>query len=101
MPAAAVPALTVSTEPPPAVTDAGLREAVAPLGAPETERVTVCALPEVIAVEMLLEPLVPGEMLRLRGLAEIEKSGAPGAVTVSVTVVAWVVAPSVPVTVSV
>src|SRR5215467_3426073 len=101
MPGVAVPALTVSVELPPAVTDAGLREAVAPLGTPETERMTVPALPETTAVEMLLEPLVPCTRLRLFGLAEIEKSAAGGAaVTVSVTEVEWIVAPSVPVTVS-
>ena len=96
MPAAAVPALTVSTELAPAVTDVGLREAVAPAGTPETERVTVPALPTT-AVEMLLEPLVPCARLRLLGLAEIEKSAA---VTVSETLVEWVFDPSIPVTVS-
>src|SRR5215471_8297714 len=100
MPGVAVPALTVSVELPPAVTDAGLREAVAPLGTPETARLNVPALPETTAVEMLLVPLVPCTRLRLLGLAEIEKSAAAGAVTVSVTEVEWIVAPSVPVTVS-
>src|SRR5215471_2737115 len=74
MPGVAVPALTVSVELPPAVTDVGLREAVAPLGTPETARLTVPALPEMTAVDMVLEPLVPCARLRLLGLAAIEKS---------------------------
>ncbi len=61
-----------------------------PLGSPETVRLTVPALPEVTAVEIVLEPLA--------GLAEIEKSDA---VKVSDTVAECVIVPSVPVTVSV
>src|SRR5437660_11029045 len=73
-PAAAVRAFTVSVELPPAVTDVGLSEAVAPVGAPETERLTVSALPEVTAVEIVLVPEAPCWSVKLAGLAEIEKS---------------------------
>jgi hypothetical protein len=79
VPTAAVPAFTVSVEAPPAMTDVRLSDAVAPLGAPETERLTVCALPEVTAVEIVLVPEAPCRMLKLVGLAEIEKLfGAEG-----------------------
>jgi hypothetical protein len=99
VPGAAVPTSRLSVAPPPVVTDAGLKDAVAPLGAPETDRLIVSALPLSCAVNTLLDPLVPCTTLRLLGLAEIVKSG--NAVTVSVTVVEWIAAPSVPVTVSV
>jgi hypothetical protein len=59
VPVAAVPALTVSVEEPPAVTDAGFSEAVAPEGAPDTDRFTVCADPFVNAVEIVELPLAP------------------------------------------
>ncbi len=59
-------------------------------------RLTVPALPEVTAVEIVLEP--PCWTVRLAGLAEIEKSDA---VKVSDTVAECVIVPSVPVTVSV
>jgi len=74
VPAAALPALTFSVALLPAVTDPGLSEALAPLGTPETARLTVPAVPLVTAVEMLIEPLVPCTRLKLVGLAEIEKS---------------------------
>src|SRR6266550_5976387 len=45
VPGAAVPAPTVSVEAPPAVTDVGLRVAVAPAGVPLTVRLTVSAVP--------------------------------------------------------
>ena len=98
MPSAAVPAFMFSVALPPALMDAGVTDVVAPLGAPETARPTVPALPTTV-VEMLLDPLVPCARLRVPGLAEIVKSGF--AVTVSLTVVEWVADPSVPFTVSV
>jgi hypothetical protein len=94
-----VPALTVRVELPPAVTEVGLSEAVAPLGTPETLRLTVCALPAVTAVEIVLEPEVPCARLKLVGLAEIEKSFT--AVTVNETLVECVTEAPVPVTVTV
>src|SRR5438046_3176507 len=74
VPAAAVPAPTVSVELPPAVTAIGLSVAVAPDGAPVTVRFTVSAVPLVTAVEMVDVPLAPCASERLAGLAPIEKS---------------------------
>ena len=48
--------------------------AVTPLGAPETDRLTVCALPEIVAVEIVLLPLEPAAIDTAAGLALIEKS---------------------------
>jgi hypothetical protein len=73
-PAAAVPVLMVSVLELPAVTEAGLNDAVAPLGRPEALRFTVCALPEVTAVLMVLVPVPPCAILRLLGAALMEKS---------------------------
>jgi hypothetical protein len=98
VPGAAVPAFTFNVALPPALTDAGVTETLAPLGAPATARLTVPALPT-SDVGRALDPVVPCTRLRLLGLAVIAKSGF--AVTVSVTVAEWVAAPSVPVTVSV
>src|SRR5204862_5288100 len=53
VPAAAVPEPSVSVELPPAVTDAGLKEAVAPEGRPLVPSETVCADPLVTAVAMV------------------------------------------------
>src|SRR5207249_3825260 len=99
LPAAALPAFTFSVALVPAVTDVGVTEALAPLGVPDTLRLIVPPLPTTV-VEMVLEPLAPCTRLTLLGPAEIVKFGL-GAVTVSCTVVVWVTAPSVPVTVSV
>ena len=54
--------------------EAGLKEADAPAGKPLALRFTVCALPEVIAVLMVLVPLAPCAIVRLLGDALIEKS---------------------------
>jgi hypothetical protein len=102
VPAAAVPALTVSVDDPPAVTLTGLRPALAPEGAPPTVSEMVSALPLVTAVEMLEVPLAFCARLSEVGVARMEKSfGGGGAVTVKVTVVACVADAAVPVTVSV
>ena len=45
------PTLTVMVEAAPAVTDAGLNDAVAPAGSPLAENVTVCAAPLVTCVD--------------------------------------------------
>ena len=102
MPGAAVPAPTVSVEPPPVVTEVELNVAVAPLGVPVTDRLIVSAEPLVSAVEMVEGPLWPWTKERLVGLALMEKSfGGGGAVTVNETVVEWVALVPVPVTVTV
>jgi hypothetical protein len=102
VPAAAVPALTVSAEDPPAVTLPGFNEAVAPLGTPLTLSETASAEPLVTAVEIVDVPLAPCATVSDAGLAEMEKSFAGGgALTVSAMVVACVAETPVPVTVSV
>ncbi len=74
MPAAAVPALKVKVELPPAVTAVGLRLAVAPDGTPETDKETVCALPEATAVETVAVAVAPAFTDRVDGETEREKS---------------------------
>ncbi len=95
------PTLTVSVELPPAVTDAGLRLAVTPAGAPLTDRLTVSAEPEIKAVLIDEVPEPPWAKVRDVGLALIEKSLTTGAVTVSETVAEWEPDEAEPVTVRV
>lgn len=77
----------MSVELPPALTEVGLKLALAPLGRPEILKVTVCVPPEVTAVEIVLVPVECFPLrFRLVGFAEIEKSFVTE-VTVSVTVV--------------
>ena len=92
-PTAAVPAFTVSVADPPEMMDEGLMLAVAPKGSPVTERLTVCAIPEVIAVKMVAVPDVFCSRLSVSGLTDMEKSLITGAVTVRTTFVEWVVVP--------
>ena len=82
-----IAAVIVNVELPPLLTEAGLKEALAPVGRPEALRVTLCAEPLVIAVEIVDVPLFPWVTLMLVGLAEIEKSFTTGAVTVKDIVV--------------
>ncbi len=83
----------------PAVTEVGLKVAVTPLGAPVTPRLTVPALPETTAVEIVLLPLDPCATDTDVGLALMLKSFAAG--MVRPTVVLWLLLPSVPVIVRV
>jgi hypothetical protein len=101
VPAAAVPVLMVSVELLPAVTDVGLKLAVAPEGTPLTLKFTVCAEPLVTVVPMVEVPLLPWAIERVLGLALIEKLLLLAEVTVTVTVVVCETLPSVPVTVTV
>jgi len=89
--------VTVIVDEPPAVTELGLKLTVVPVGWPLALRLTVCAEPLVTAVEIVDVPLPPWPMLRLVGLALIEKLDGTGVVTVRPTFVEWVVEP-VPVT---
>src|SRR5436190_1547227 len=95
--AGALPGFTLSVALLPELMDVGVTEALAPLGVPDTVRVTVSPCPSTV-VELVLEPLAPCTRLKLLGLAEIVKFGLG---TVSCTVVVWVTDPSVPVIVSV
>jgi hypothetical protein len=79
--AAVVVVATVKTELPPAVTDAGLKEAVAPAASPLTDRLTVCAVPDATCVLTVYDVLEPWTMLCAAGLALIAKSSGTGAVT--------------------
>ena len=90
----------VMVELPPVVTLVGLKLAVAPLGKPLALKLTVCEEPVVSAVEMVLVPLAPWVTVTVVGLALMEKSPGPW-VTVSDTLVEWVVEVPVPVTVTV
>jgi hypothetical protein len=99
VPAAAVPDESVKVALPPAVTEAGLNEAVAPAGTPEALRLTVCATPEVTAVETELLPLPPLVTATLTGLAAIEKSSTTTALTTNESVAVCVAEAPVPVTV--
>jgi hypothetical protein len=95
----AEPTLTVIVDELPAVTEAGLKLTVVPAGAPLELNATVCADPLVTAVPIVDVPFAPWTMVRLLGLADIEKSGGGGAVTVRLTVVECVALAPVPVTV--
>src|SRR5437899_12855859 len=80
VPGVAVPAPTVSVELPPDWIGLGLKVQLAPLGHPLVERVTDCALPDVIVVEMVLVPEAHWLTVRLLGIELMEKSvvGAGG-----------------------
>jgi len=88
VPAAAVPAPSVRVELLPAVTDAGLNEAVAPDGSPLALSETVCAEP-LVTVVAIVDVALPfcGAETEL-GLALIEKSFAaqPGSLKVPIRV---------------
>ena len=101
--AADAPTETVSVEELPAVTDVGESEAVGPDGETEVVRLTVPAEPLATVVLIVEVPLLPCEIVRLPGLALIEKSfePPPEEVTVIDTVVLCCALPSVPVTVAV
>src|SRR5207237_3744436 len=70
------PVSTVKVELPPAVTEVGLSDDVAPAGVPLTERLMVSAVPETTAVEMVLVPVAFCASVSEEGLAEMEKSFA-------------------------
>ena len=97
----AAPAVSVSVELPPAVTEGGLNDADAPAGSPLADKLTVSALPLVTAVEIVLVPDAPCTADTLFGFALIEKSLVVAAVTVKETEVVCVADGAVPVTVTV
>jgi hypothetical protein len=67
----------VIVDEPPLVTDDGEKVAVAPLGRPLALSVTVCAEPEVVAVETVALVPEPAVTVADDGLTEIEKSFDP------------------------
>ena len=82
--------LTSKVEPrSPVVTDPGLNEVVTPAGTPLMERLIVSGTPAVTAVAIVLLPDRPFWIMRLDGLAAIEKSltiganGAPSGATLA------------------
>ena len=78
-PAGVVPLVViVIVDEPPEVTDAGLNEALAPLGKPLAERLTVWALPDVVAVLTVAVTEPPAAVDPEPGETEIEKSLAGG-----------------------
>src|SRR5437016_2976120 len=86
---------------PPAVTDAGLNDAVGPVGFDEALKLTVPDEPISVVLTVLV-PEPPCWMLSEVGLAAMVKSGGGGgAVMVTLTVVECTFEPSVPVTVTV
>ena len=74
----------------------GLKPTLTPAGAPVPVSATVCGLPLVTVLLMVLVPFCPAMTLSVVGLAVRAKSFG-GAVTVSVTVVVWVALAPVPV----
>ena len=82
-------------EAPPAVTELGLRVAVRPAGVIAV-RLTVPAEPATSAVLTVLVLDVPCTMVRLLGLAVIEKSFPGAAVTLTNSCTWWEIGPSVP-----
>ena len=85
-----MPALIVSVELLPAVTDVGLKLALAPAGRPDTAGATVSALPLVTAVEIVEVPLAPWFRVSVFGPSASEKSLVTTGLIVNVTVVVWV-----------
>jgi len=100
VPVAAV-ALAVSVKELVVVAEAGLKEAVTPLGKPDPDKPTLPAKPFWGATVMVLEPFDPCGMVRLLGDAERLKSGVAVVLTVRETVVVWLKLPEVPVIVTV
>jgi hypothetical protein len=76
----------VSVDDDPAVTEDGENDAVAPLGRPLALSETVCAEPEVTAVETVALVPDPAATDADVGLTESEKSFVAAAVTLSVSV---------------
>ncbi len=74
---------TVSVEDPPAVTEVGFTLAVAPVGAPLVDRLTVAAAPAVTAVDTVAVADDPAVTLAPVGDNAIEKSLVAVALTVS------------------
>jgi hypothetical protein len=99
VPGVALPVMISIADESPAVTDAGLKFADAPVGNPLALKLIDCAEPLVSTVLIVVAPLKPCTTLTLLGLAPIEKSFVVGAVIVNATDVECVALVPVPVTV--
>jgi hypothetical protein len=71
------PTFTFIVDELPEETDAGLKLTVVPAGCPLADSVTVCDPPLVTVVPIVDVPVLPCEVVRLDGLAPIEKSDGP------------------------
>ena len=91
--AAELDTVTVRVELLPAVTVVGLSEAVTPAGTPLTLKLIDSGEPLITAVEIVLVPEPPRAIVKLPGLAEIEKSLVTGLVTTSCALVECVGVP--------
>jgi hypothetical protein len=94
-----LPTLTDRTDLPPVVKLAGTNCATVPIGSPVTERFTVCAAPEVKAVDTANETVRPCCTNTTAGFTDSENSDGRTAFTVNATVVACEPEDAVPVTV--
>src|SRR3954468_8936287 len=95
-------AVRVKVELPPAVTVAGLKAPVTPVGRPDTDNEMVCVLPFSAEVDTVYAAVPPAATVLLAGETAMPKSGGGGGPwTVRVTVVECVAPGEVPVTVSV
>src|SRR5436305_13784826 len=83
------------------VVDVGLKFAVTPVGTPLALNATEPVNPPLGVTVMVLVPLAPWFTVTLAGIAESVKFGVAVEPTVSVTVVAWLSEPLVPVTATV
>jgi hypothetical protein len=81
----------------PAVTDVGLKVAVAPVGSPVADSETVCAVPDTTVVDTAVETEEPCVAEPDVGEVEMEKSLVATGFTVSEKVAVWLVDPEVPV----
>jgi hypothetical protein len=98
VPIAALP-LAVSVNALLLVAEAGLNDAVTPLGRPDAARLTLPVKPFNLPTVIVLEPLNPCASVRLAGAVVRLKSG--GGATVKDTVAVWLRLPDVPVIVTV
>lgn len=83
------------------VLDAGLKDAVTPVGNPAIEKLTVAVKPFCGVTVIVLAPLAPAVMLRLAGDAAMLKVGVGAALTVSVALAVLLKLPDTPVMVTV
>src|SRR5258708_7012025 len=88
--------MIVSLDVAPALTTTGLKDQPSPFGDEVALKLIASAVPVTSAVLMVLVPLLPWMIVRLLGLAVIEKSLPGAAATLTNTSTAWKTGPSVP-----